>query len=158
MHGSPLFRVLALTVLLAVAGVIVSVVARSPKSASQSGPLDAPVTHSGGVEAIPLHLSIQLSAPATSLSLSSADTGNHLIPPHHPEALTLEFRAAIEIHDGSSTALLNIEWESPSENRFVRIVAEPDVHETRELVLHAPVNLENHAITFEWPSLEDSGL
>jgi hypothetical protein len=153
MHGNPLFRVLILGALLAVTGLIVAAVARSPRSGDAPG---LPVPPALVTEAsVPAVVGIQLSAPARSISLSSADGTVLHIAPHRPEEPSVEFRSSFAIRDRALTVLLSVEWESPAPNRFVHLEIEPDGLETREDIFRAPDDLEQHAITFEWKRRDD---
>ena len=148
MHGTPLIRVIALTAALAVMGLIVSAITRGPATPT---PPDSPDPAMATAEAmLPAQLSVLLSAPAHSLSISAGDTQTVLVKPHLPEGTASDFRFEIPIIDHSATLLLNVAWETPAPNNFLRLVLETDALETKELVLHAPVNLESHAITFTW--------
>lgn len=149
MHGNPLFRVLALAVVLAVAGLIVSAVARNPKGeAVREEAAAEPAGWEGG--SLPLHFSLHLSAPAQSVSVTSPDRRTTYMTVDRPAALTAEFRALVPAQDHAVSFLVNIEWEVPSEHRFIRVSVEPDYLESREHVEHVPGNLENHAVTFHW--------
>ena len=89
--------------------------------------------------------------------ISAGDSQTMLVKPHLPEGTASDFRFKIPIVDHSATLLLDIIWETPAPNNFLRLVLETDALETKELTLHAPVNLESHAITFTWspnPELE----
>lgn len=156
MNGNPLFRVLVLTALLAVLGVLVSGVARSPDTVVRSGPATASAPGTSGEDSLPTVLGIQLSAPATSLSLTSVNGEVQHIASYRPDELATEFRVRLPIRKDSITTLLSIEWESPASSRFVRLVLEPEGLDSRELILHAPDDLENHAITFQWPRPENN--
>ena len=105
----------------------------------------------------PVQLSVQLSAPARSLSIRSGDAQTILVDPHRPIGPEDEFRFNIPIENHRATLILDVTWESPAPNRFLRLVFETDALPTKELTIHAPHDLEDHAVTFTWspnPELE----
>ena len=155
MHGNPLFRVLVLGALLAVTGLIVAAVARSPGSGDRRGSPVSPAAIAVPADAlVPAVVGIQLSAPARSLSLHSADGTIVHIAPHRPEELSAEFRSSLAIRDRALTVLLSVAWESPAPNRFLSLEIEPEGLDTRAELLRAPDDLSMHAITFDWKDPE----
>lgn len=155
MHGNPLIRVLMLSAALAVMALVVFSITRGPRS-SPGPPADDPGT-STAEATTPAQLTVQLSAPAQSLSIRSGGSQTILVPPHQPDGTEDDFRFAIPIENHAATLILDVIWESPAPNRFLRLVLETDALPTKELTIHTPDNLEDHAITFNWspnPELE----
>jgi hypothetical protein len=151
MHGNPIIRVLALTAALAVMALVVSSITHGSRSSADP---TLPVPDSGSTTAesmVPAQLSIQLSAPARSLSIRTGDAETVLVAPHQPAGTEEEFRFGIPIEERATTLLLDVTWENPAPNRFLRLVLEIEDLPTRELTIHAPDDLENHAVTVTWP-------
>lgn len=150
MHGNPLIRVLVLTAALAVMALVVSSITRDLNSShdANGADIDASVIHDAN-GTFSTQLTIQLSAPAKSLSLTSADGEIILIAPHEPGSTeeTYRFNHPL-LSDNSVTFLLNLTWDSPAPNHFLRLALELGMTETEELVLHSPFDMESHAITF----------
>lgn len=148
MHGSPLLRVLILAVTLVIAGFLISVVAgaKRPSGHPSIGTASPPPAALGETRAI---LSIQLSAPARRLTLTTL-AGDPLVDLAPPEQ-EIELSVLLPIRDDTLTALLSVEWESPGPTRFLRLVLEPEERASREVLLHAPSHLDQHAIEFDWP-------
>ena len=148
MHGNPSIRVLALLAALVVMALVVASVTRDP----DKPPPPSVDPGSATAEAMaPAQLSVQLSAPARSLSIRAGDTQTVLVNPHRPGGTEDEFRFNIPIENHTATLILDVIWESPAPNRFLRLVLETDALPTKELTIHAPHNLEDHAVTFTWP-------
>lgn len=147
MHGTPIIRVLILIVALAMTAVMVQSITRDPAIApiptADPGSDPAPATSQA-------FLTVQLSAPARSLAIRSSDGQTVLVEPHAPATTEDEFRFDLPIDNNTATLLLDVLWESPAPNRFVRLLLEPDGFPTRETTVHAPADLDSHAITFTW--------
>ena len=143
MQGSPLLRALILSTALAVVGLLISAIARDRNS-------DPPPTLTAEPStSIPSVLGILLSAPADSLTLTSLDGNTVLLQLDQPE-LDSEHALSLPIKDKAFTALLSITWSSPGNNRFLQITLEPELLDSRELLLHAPDDLDQYAIEFDW--------
>ena len=141
MHGSPLLRALVLTALLAVTGLLIAALTGRHDDTPISQPLPTPTT------ATPALLSLQLSAPVRTLTLTTLD-GTALLSLTNP-ALDTEHPLTIP-SDPTLTLLLSLTWETPASTNFLRLVLEPEQRDSRETLLHAPDHLEQHAIEFTW--------
>lgn len=148
MRGNPVIRVLILAVALMMMAGIVMTVTRGLAATSPGAAAHSPATVA---EIAPAVLLIQPSAPARSLSVRTGDGRTILIAPHQPPGTGDEFQFELPVDGLSTTLLLDLVWQSPAPNRFVRLVLEADERPTRELTIHAPVDLESHAVTFSWP-------
>lgn len=144
MQGSPLLRALVLAAaLVAMGALIASLVNRAPATAI---PTSAPPPEAE----LAATLTVQLSAPVRSLSLTTLDGERTLLAVGDPER-EADHAIRIPLRDGGFTALLNLTWTSPGDPHFLRLILEPEERESREVILHAPENLEQHAIEFTWP-------
>lgn len=143
MHGSPLLRALLLTASLAAMAVLLASVAGNKDENLSINPVPAPSTTT------PAILSIQLSSPATKLTLTSLDGQSTLLQLTNPDPDS-EHPLQFPLTDSSFTGLLSIEWKTPASTNFLRLNLEPEQLESRELLLHAPANLDQHAVEFEW--------
>lgn len=143
MQGSPLLRALLLSTALAVVGLLISAIARDRNTDPPPSLIAAPSTETPSI------LGILLSAPADSLTLSSLDGQTILLQLDQPD-LDSEHALSLPITDKSFTALLSITWSSPGTNRFLQITLEPELLDSRERLLHAPADLEQYAIEFDW--------
>ena len=147
MHGNPTIRVLTMIAALAIMALVVVSMTRDPGKPTPSR--DSAADTAEAME--PAQLTVQLSAPARSLSIRSSDTQTILVAPHQPAGTEDDFRFAIPIEDRAATFLIDVTWESPAPNRFLRLILETDALPTKELTLHAPQDLQDHAVTFSWP-------
>jgi hypothetical protein len=143
MKGNPLLRVLFLTLSLAVMGTLIASLARQPEVA---GPPEVEPSPQGTVPTI---LTIQLSGPASAVSLRSLDGETSLLETTSPE-LTIEESLQLHIQDDHFSALLSVTWTAPGSRHFLRLLLEPEGRESSEVLLHAPTHLENHAVEFDW--------
>ena len=144
MQGSPLIRVLVLVASMAVmGGLIAAVVGRAPTELIPTAPAAAEAE-------LKATLSIQLSAPVHSLRLTTLDGQRVLLETENPER-TADFPIAFPIRNDEFTSLLSVEWTTPGEPHFLRLILEPESLESQEVILHAPDNLEDHAVEFTWP-------
>ena len=154
MHGSPIIRVLVLIVALAMTAVLVRSITHTPARASVPPADPAPTTTTGTAERA--FLTVQLSAPAQSLAIRSSDGQTVLVASHAPTGTEDEFSFDLPIDNGTATLLFDLAWESAAPNRFMRLVLEPTELPTRELTVHAPADLKDHAITLTWPDSPNS--
>lgn len=145
MHGSPLLRALLLTASLAVVALLLAAVAGNKKNDLPSPPVAAPSTTT------PALLSLQLSAAVTNITLTTLDDKATLLNVDTP-SLDSEHSLQVPVADNSFTGLLSVTWETPGNTNFLRLRLEPEQLDSRELLLHAPANLEQHAIEFDWPA------
>jgi|GEM_PF-3099832 len=144
MHGSPLLRALVLTALLAVTGLLIAALAG--RHDDTDTPLSQPLPTSAAAT-IPALLSLQLSAPVRTLTLTTLD-GTSLLSLTNP-ALDTEHPLTIP-SDPTLTLLLSLTWETPATTNFLRLVLEPEQRDSRQTLLHAPDHLDQHAIEFTW--------
>ena len=145
MKGNPLLRVLLLTISLVVMGTLIASMARQPAVEGPGPDVARPP------DSTPTLLTLQLSGPAQSLSLRSLDGKLTVIDTTSPELLTEE-SVVLPLADDHFTALLSLTWNEPGPQHFLRLVLEPDGRDSRELILHAPDHLEDHAIELDWPT------
>ena len=143
MHGSPLLRALLLTASLAVVGLLLAAVAGTKESDPTPPPVTTPVTKTLAI------LSLQLSSPATKVTLTSLNGKATLLHLDTPP-LDSEHPLQVPVTANAFTGLLSVTWQTPGNTNFLRLRLEPEQLESRELLLHAPANLEQHAIEFDW--------
>lgn len=152
MHGNPIIRVLAVITALAITAVLVRSITRD--SAKASKPVPDPSSTSAEAAA-PSLLLVQFSAPARSLSIQDPNDKTILVDAHQPASTEEEFSFALPVENKTATLLINLAWESPAPNRFVRLVLEVESLPTKEMTIHCPADLENHAVSFAWSANPD---
>lgn len=146
MRGNPILR----TVLLAVAMCLTSVLVAAVIGKTRRPPLavETPALAPPSTALVPTYLTVTLSTPAKSLTLTEPSGRTISVPTE--DGLTLELEVELSVSKSAWEGRLSLEWEDPSRHNFLRLDFEPDNLKSSHLLLDFHRNADDHPIMVDF--------
>ena len=145
MRGNPILRAVLLVVALGLTSLLVAAVLSKIQPPSAESPVPPSTPTTSATFLVPTLLTITLSSPATSLTLTEP-SGRVLTLPTE-EGLELEYPAELTVSNNSWSAQLSLTWEDPTRPNFIRIDFEPQKLKSSHLLLNFHRNVTNHVVS-----------
>ncbi|MBB22731.1 MAG: hypothetical protein CMN04_07600 [Roseibacillus sp.] len=145
MRGNPTLQIGVLTLAMALMAALVTYVLRD---AGETGSAVMDSRDFSEFTTVSTLLSITLSAPATSLSLT--EPSGRIIQISPGADLEMEQEVELTLRDAAWSALLSVTWQDPSHRQFLRLDFEPDNLKSAHVLLDFRGNTERYPITADF--------
>ena len=145
MRGNPTLQIVVLTFAMALMAALVTSVLSDAGESAPVGLDPKPPPKPNTVSAL---LSITLSTPVASLSLT--EPSGRIIKISPGSDLEIEQEVELTLRDAAWSALLSVTWQDPSHRQFLRLDFEPDNLKSAHVLLDFRGNTERYPVTADF--------
>ncbi len=145
MRGNPTFLIGVLTLAM---GLMAALVSYALKDSGETEPAVVNSEEVSGLTTVSTLLSVTLSAPATSLSLT--EPSGRIIEVSPGPDLEMEQEVELTLEDMAWSAMLSVKWQEPSSRQFLRLDFEPDNLKSAHILLDFSGDTESYPVTADF--------
>lgn len=145
MRGNPTLQIVVLTFAMALMAALVTSVL---SDAGESAPAGLDPKAAPNPNTVSALLSITLSTPVVSLSLT--EPSGRIIKISPGSDLEIEQEVELTLRDAAWSALLSVTWQDPSHRQFLRLDFEPDNLKSAHVLLDFRGNTERYPVTADF--------
>ena len=145
MRGNPTLQIVVLTFAMALMAALVTSVLSDAGESAPVGLDPKPPPKPNTVSAL---LSITLSTPVASLSLT--EPSGRIIKISPGSDLEIEQEVELTLRDAAWSALLSVTWQDPSHRQFIRLDFEPDNLKSSHVLLDFRGDTESYPVTADF--------